>query len=629
MRFDRNMGDNLRNACIVRRKDPGTFDSRCALVAENSKDIDGSITAEAQMFGPFRVISSSGEELTPKGQLRPAILAVLVMAPGQSLTKQHLIDLFWSRSPLAKSRGSLRTAISELKKELAPLGAQVLLGDRYHVRLAPGALRVNMGQGAELPFLQDLDVEARGAEGFESWLRDQRLKHAPDDGPEHGPERGPEHRQEPGKTDPEPGADHATLLETDLVPDLDTGAGEGDRDAAVRLAGTLVVARDLALGLLPCRMPVPQPMLEVRANLVVDRMLDVLSAALSLKLFDYRDAYGGPGTEPAEPRHGNGPRFMLQPTLDANGETLRLRLIDARSKQVVWTGTMDGALSPGTEAEDAGQELDVARCVEQLIAAVGQGLGGEEALLSPYQALISMFHLKASDLDNIDLLLQRSMRESDQAYLHGLRCYLATVRVGENFGSSDGMAGEALYGTARRAMAPDPFHAYNLAMAGYAVSFLLGQKELGLDLARNAVDVAPSQAFCWDQYALCLFALGQFDAAFDAAQRAQALGAHSPIRYTYDTTAAIVAFARGDYLATIRFGNRAVFRMPRFTAALKYTAAALGHVQQLGDSRRLVRQIRMLGRAQPLSQITHDVGLPEADGFRDRLVTGLRRAGMR
>jgi hypothetical protein len=145
-------------------------------------DTGGAMTAEAYMFGPFRVVGRGGSELTPKGQVRRAILAVLLMSPGRSCTKQYLVDLFWAQSGPTKSCASLRTALSTLKKELAPLGDDVITSDRYHVRLAGRALTVSLGQEAEnaqLPFLQDLDVDARGSDGFEEWLRDMRLRHSP------------------------------------------------------------------------------------------------------------------------------------------------------------------------------------------------------------------------------------------------------------------------------------------------------------------------------------------------------------------------------------------------------------------------------------------------------------------
>lgn len=558
---------------------------------ENGVDL----TAEAYMFGPFRVVGRDGSELTPKGQVRRAILAVLLMSPGRSCTKQSLLDLFWAQSPPAKSRASLRTALSALKKELAPLGDDVIASDRYHVRLASSALTAGLAQSTEaagLPFLQDLDVEVRGAEGFEDWLRDMRLHHADAQGQTRETQR--------------PGDNAVRMYAVDHAP-----------------------IRDMALGLLPCRMSGTAPQVETRANLLVDHLIETLSAALSVKLFDYRDGYGVHRPQTAGLQHGNGPRFMLQPSVDLAARRFTLRLVDARSQELLWSSGLASAFVFENTPQESQDETDIARCVEQVIAVFGQGLGGEEPLLSPYHALISMFQLKAEELDRLDTLLMHSRAQADDAYLDGLKCYLATIRLAENIRPSDGMDAGDLYGAARRAMRPDAFHGYNLAMAGYALSFLSGQKELGLDLTTSAVEVAPTQAFCWDQHALCLFSLDAYDDAFAAAQKAQALGVHSPIRYTYDTTAAIIAFARGDYLSTARYGNRAMFRMPRFTPALKYTAAALGQLNQLSDSRRLLTQMQRVAGYQSLGQIKYNDGLPQRDGFRERLVSGLQRAGLK
>lgn len=242
MHFENCVFDCSHLTRIVPMRTTGVMDRFLDRVGVNS-DTGGAMTAEAYMFGPFRVVGRDGSELTPTGQLRRAILAVLLMSPGRSCTKQYLVDLFWAQSEPTKSRASLRTALSTLKKELAPLGDEVITSDRYHVRLTGQALTVSVGQRAEsaqLPFLQDLDVDARGADGFEEWLRDMRLRHSP------------------------------SAEETPQRVQLDHGL--------VRMVSADHLAtRDLALGLLPCRMSTDAPIVETRANLVVDRLLDTLS----------------------------------------------------------------------------------------------------------------------------------------------------------------------------------------------------------------------------------------------------------------------------------------------------------------------------------------------------------------
>ncbi|MCB1390572.1 MAG: hypothetical protein KDK12_15740 [Rhodobacteraceae bacterium] len=541
----------------------------------------------AHLTGPFRVFARDGADLTPRGQVRRALLAVLLTAPDQMRTRAFLTDMFWAHSGAAKAAASLRTALSELRKDLAVLGADCLVADRYGVRLAPGRIAADCGPrdlGTGADFLEGMDLQLRGAEGFEDWLRAMRVE-----------------RAEVGAAERPAAAAH---LVTAPAP-FQGGAGR------------------IALALLPCRVERPQSHNdELPVNLAIDRFLDLVTQLVPLRLYDYRDHFGGGTRGATSLLQGTGPRLMLEPRAYPSRGIVSLRLIDSRSHEVVWQD--DLSVSGGGEVT-----ADQLRLIETLVDfLLRQPECREEELLSPYQALVSMFHLKSSELDSLQSLIGAGIESEGQPVHHALLCYLATIRSGERLGTHLLPSTGDLLDAARLATRPGSFHAYCLSMSGYALGYLAGEMDLATEFAEKAVRIAPEQAFCWDQLALCLFNGGAFDAAAAAANRAQALGAHSPLRYTYDTTAAIVAFARGDYLGTVRFGNRALFRMPRFSAALRYTAAALAHLDQLGDSRRVARQLRLINPGANVGEYVGTNHLPKAGDLSARLASGLRRAGL-
>lgn len=550
--------------------------------------------AKARMFGPFQVITADGQDVTPGGLLRRALLAVLVTSPNQMRTRSYLTHMFWACSSPAKSAASLRTALSDLRKELRPLGENGLQSDRYCVRLTPGLITPDWSTSgaphAPAEFLEGMDLQLRGADDFEDWLRSMRLSYVPKVAT---------------------ASNHAKVP---LPPLSQVAPADHLQNHAI------------AMALMPCRMATPQAGTdENTVNLMIDQLCDLLGQAMPLRLYDYRDHFGGRQGGSGQGLQGTGSRLLLQPTVHGPGQPIRLRLLDGRDQRVVWHGDLE-PFQRGSSTLDSPNQLRVFEELLRYLTSCPEYK--EEELISPYQALVTMFHLDPGQLDSLQGLIDTALQTGSQPIYHALNCYLATIRSGEKIGLDAMLTRSALINEARSAIRPADFHPYSLSMSGYALAFLGGELDLGTDIARKAVELAPGQAFCWDQLALCQFSAGAFDAAATSAQRAQLLGAHSPLRYTYDTTASIVAFAQGDYLSTIKFGNRALFRMPRFSSALRYTASALAHLDQLGDSRRVLQQLRLINPSINLGQYTQADHLPQQNDFTHRLMTGLKRAGL-
>jgi len=369
--------------------------------------------------------------------------------------------------------------------------------------------------------------------------------------------------------------------------------------------------------------------LETAAHQIQDAIFDSLSSVLRLRVFDYRDNFGIPEIDKPALQNGNGPRLIAQTTYLPERAGLGLKLMDSFSQEVLWAGELPGVMPGAASPTAAAQDASVAALVEQIVLALGQAPAyGETLLMSPHEALISMFHLETNKMDALQLQLESSAISGGMAVHHALLLYMATIRSGESIGMVDMTSVSNVIEVARMTTQSQDFKAYNLSMAGYALNYLAGETDLAHDLAESAVSLAPNQAFCWDQLALCHFSAGRMDAADSAAQKAQALGQHSPIRYTYDSTAAMVAFAKRDYERAARVGNRALFRMPKFTPALTYTAAALTQLGRLGDARRLVHQLRQVRPNYTTYGIKSSAHLPTSDNFPARFAESLKRAGL-
>jgi hypothetical protein len=121
----------------------------------------------ARVDGPFRVTGEDGTDITPKGMKERALLALLLLSPGQRRTRAWLQDKLWSDRDTTQASGSCRQALSNLRKALGPARGR-LKTDRTTVWIAPLAEVADLGEGE---LLDDLDV--RDPE-FADWLRDRR-----------------------------------------------------------------------------------------------------------------------------------------------------------------------------------------------------------------------------------------------------------------------------------------------------------------------------------------------------------------------------------------------------------------------------------------------------------------------
>lgn len=131
-----------------------------------------------RMIGMFEVRDAAGVDRTPRGAKARALLAMLARTPGQRRPRRWLESRLWSDRGQEQASGSLRQALTELRKALGPL-ADRLTSDRDCVALGdfrsdlsnPAAVRAALAQGHE--FLEGIDIADAA---FNAWLREERLK---------------------------------------------------------------------------------------------------------------------------------------------------------------------------------------------------------------------------------------------------------------------------------------------------------------------------------------------------------------------------------------------------------------------------------------------------------------------
>jgi hypothetical protein len=132
-----------------------------------------------RLVGLFQVLDASGHDYTPRGSKARALLAMLGRTPDHCRPRRWLESRLWSDRGQEQASGSLRQALSELRKALGPL-ADHLQSDRDCVRLVrfeadldrdPEAARLALAGGRE--FLEGIDILDPA---FGEWLIEERQR---------------------------------------------------------------------------------------------------------------------------------------------------------------------------------------------------------------------------------------------------------------------------------------------------------------------------------------------------------------------------------------------------------------------------------------------------------------------
>ncbi len=124
-----------------------------------------------RLFGPLRFAVSDGRRLRLPGGRQQALLALLASAPDMWRHRSWLIDKLWSDSAPDRGRANLRQLLHATRQSLGAEFADLFDVASDCIGLRPQRVRLAGGpEDGEL--LEGFDLSQ---EGFEDWLRDQRM----------------------------------------------------------------------------------------------------------------------------------------------------------------------------------------------------------------------------------------------------------------------------------------------------------------------------------------------------------------------------------------------------------------------------------------------------------------------
>jgi tetratricopeptide (TPR) repeat protein len=536
-------------------------------------------------MGPMRLISPDGVDLTPKGGFRKAMLAVLALSPRQTKARKALLTMFWAESSGAKAGSSLRSALSTLRNELKPIGPDVIGSDSQSIWINPDMIWVDVldGTPSEGEFLEGLDLGNTGAEGFEDWLRNERQKRRSAGAKPAAPKKKPS-------------------LSSDADIDL-------EKPLSVALVDPVISD------------------IRVSAQAFSDSFMTMLGDGLQencqAEVLDYR-WYGSGALDLAR---SSGVTHLLHVAMHGVDDAIviTLKLSEAVRPKLLWQTTL--SVSKDVLIDPLAPEaIEVAAFALDNLVPVLSSASADRA--TAFHLLSQFFQLDPTALSAARELIIDPNSQLPAKTRHALALYLQTLQIGERWSKDRIDMRNDMVAHTRNLLAEGPMGGLSLSLTGYAVHYLAQEDRLAFDMLTRATEIAPSLAMGWDHLALYHYHRGKLSRAREASGRALALSRHSPFRYAFETTRCMIAFAEGDHLTATHFGQMALSRMPGFSAALRYTAAALGFLNRHDEAEALKHTILERDPSFTASRVASGVFMSAGQEINDTIARGLARIGL-
>lgn len=574
----------------------------------NSSEDQSDAFPRLYLLGPFSLIGSDGNDVTPKSKKSCALLAMLALSPRGTRTRVWLRDKLWSGSDEEKASGSLRQTIRDLKRNLAPMDASILTVDRNSLSLKLDALWVDLrsirdegalssGLSPDIDLLEGFDI---ADEEFEDWLTMERAIW----------------------TDLRDG-----LLEdrneTAEVVAPRTEIGTGQRPIYPHL---------IVIGILPSIVHGSDELARYIGDYVTESVACTLAEYQPVQVVNLADRFGSSADDAvsADPDYLIRTRSLVV----GNKVSLTFLIYEASNKSLALSQSVQIPQQDLINDDFMQANQFVSQNVDHLAKIIMQpdrrsnGLPHDQGTLIGYRILASMFDLDAGRLQRSQSMLERVQDREESSLFRSLGAYASSFSLGENIGGWDEGRLEQTEKFARDVMQANPFNSISLACIGHTMGFVLNRHDIASEIFARAVKLNPMQAFVWDHLALHRLYSGDLAGARAASDRAVLLGRYSPISYTYETTACMISALQGDHQRAVEIGSRSLIKQPRFHAAMRYTLSALGH---LGDHARAGKLRDQLLAIDPgfanreTQELRFRLPLPDA---RRHVLSGIAKTGL-
>jgi hypothetical protein len=469
----------------------------------------------ARLNGPFRVIGADGVDITPAGMKERGLLALLLASPGQRRTRIWLQGMLWSDREPQQASGSLRQALSKVRKALGP-HAERLAVDRATLWLQP---EVPIDPEAEGEFLGDLDI--RDPE-FSDWLRDCRARQD----------------QEAGARAPEiarrevPMVAHQAARPVVMLRWTDMGIPARGRflthAIAQRIAGDLILFGNIDV---------------IQSETDTERATPPgLSAIVEM------ECYG-----------------------DGGQNQLLIRVVGFPARRIVWTGRMALDMS----IPEVWESADASRCVNKAVASVVESLASASATgLQPTlsRAVRLIYSHDRSGLTQADDMLVRVQDTELRGLALAWRGFIRLVSALEfRDHGPDGVAeARAFADDSLRAMADHPVV---LSLASRIKLNIEQDLDQARYLALRAAEMSDLNPYALEALGQSLLYHGEYQSADRLAQRARTAAQGMSNSFNWDMQACLTSLGVGQIAMAREAALECHRKMPFYRPALRYLVA--------------------------------------------------------
>lgn len=512
-----------------------------------------------KLFSKFALTDSNGVDLTPVGTKARGLIALLALSPEFTRNRIWLQDKLWSDRAPEQSSGSLRQALSDIRRSLGDC-RELLVTDRDSISLSPEYFRIN----DEIPKLNGVplntelfpSLDVKDAE-FEHWIRDQRERIVPLD-------------HEVSESQPKP-------------------------QASLKIP-TVIFQTEMTLGISQQALAV-----EVIKN-VSNSLLEFSDFRIFSDLVSSQEGLGN--------NFNQGVMVLLQISSNRDYQSISATIANPITGQLHW---MNSIQLDDTADKERQNEQIIIFC-SQLFESIVDSFSEESFEIFGLQAAALfgklgrnlLFQLDKQSLSRADQYLESAYEIEPHGHLLAWRSYIRNISQFEHktlsfLDNDDGM--DELI---REAVAQDPTNSTTLAVAAqieYIGGASIGQS---LNLANQSVERNPANAFGLAMLANTHIANGDFQAGSAAAQNALNCVTISKSRFFFEFFCCMAATGNKDYSTAIKHGEAAFYLKPDFRAPLRYLLVLYKATGQAEKFSKAYDQMRELEPGFEFSQILED-----------------------
>jgi DNA-binding SARP family transcriptional activator len=516
---------------------------------------DSSKSIRIIVLGPFQARAGDGVPLRITGAKNQALLAMLALSPDMTRPRRWIEDKLWSTFGPDKSSANLRQALSKLRSALGP-AAGILETDRSKIGLNTRLVSVDLleeviPEDERIELLQGMDV--RDPE-FEDWLRQER--------------------------------------------------------AAMRATRAKAIPSDSRGLLINCRATAETPgrdqMLgEVLANQIGENIAEQVRA--------WRQSEGDIPLPASAPVSDVLINVQLIESGDG-GHALFIKATHQPSARILYS-----KLQRLDRIQDIlTSEIDVSRTIfeaaDQIIGKLPHVLDKDRpearstALLR--LGLYRMFSFEKDALREAYGLMDQAFRRDENGLYLAWASMIRLTQMIEMAEEDQSRLLEEAVELHYRAMELAPDNVLVHAIISKVRGTALGDTAGVLDLAQNAVDRNPANAFAWKSLSDALILAGDLPRAFDASARACQIARTSPFKHYWDTGHCIVAVACNRPYEAIEAGEAAVRSAPMSRVAYRHLLALYALEGQLEKAQNVATKMAKIEPGFTLDRLVNDDSYP-------------------